>query len=285
MNRSILVRAFGFPATLIHGDTLVLDRWRWLRPRLPRTANGERLIDIGCGTGAFSIGAARRGYQTLGLSWDERNQRVAAERAALSGAGSARFEVLDVRQLDRREDLIGQYDVAVCCENIEHILDDRKLMRDIAGCLKPGGRLLLTTPYLLYRPMSAGDMGPFQPIEDGNHVRRGYSASMLEELCDHAGLVAERVSYCSGLLSQKITSVERGLARVQPVVAWAATLPLRIVPIWFDAIVTRVTGWPSYSICLEAYKPRFERMAAAAEQSTSSGYQQTGPAPFVRRRA
>ena len=29
-----LVRALGFPATLIHGDTLVWDRWRWLKPRL-----------------------------------------------------------------------------------------------------------------------------------------------------------------------------------------------------------------------------------------------------------
>ena len=39
--------------------------------------NQEALIDIGCGSGAFSIGAALRGYNSLGLSWDERNQQVA----------------------------------------------------------------------------------------------------------------------------------------------------------------------------------------------------------------
>ena len=104
-DRSLLVKWFGFPATLVHGDALVLDRWHWLRRRLPMTANGERLLDVGCGTGAFTIGAARRGYRALGLSWDERNQRVAAQRSELCRAHAATFEVQDVRILDRRADL------------------------------------------------------------------------------------------------------------------------------------------------------------------------------------
>lgn len=263
MDTSLLVRILGFPATLIHGDTLVLDRWRWLKRRLPRTRNAERVIDVGCGTGAFSIGAARRGYAALGLSWDERNQRVAAERAALCGVRTATFEVLDVRHLDTRRDLVGQYDVAICCENIEHVLDDRKLLRDVAACLKPGGRLLLTTPYLFYRPMSAGELGPFLAVENGDHVRRGYSAAMLEELCAHAGLVPERISFCSGLISQKVTALMRAVSRVNAGVAWLATFPLRVLPLFGDRLVSRLFGWPSFSICLEAYKPRFPPAASA----------------------
>lgn len=37
MKKSILVKLLGFPATLIHGDPLVLDRWLWLRRYLPET--------------------------------------------------------------------------------------------------------------------------------------------------------------------------------------------------------------------------------------------------------
>jgi len=107
MDRSALVRLVGFPATLVHGDHLVLDRWFWLKARLPKTRNDERLLDVGCGSGAFSIGAALRGYRALGLSWGERNQSVAKERAIYCKAPSAQFEVLDIRELARRADLVG----------------------------------------------------------------------------------------------------------------------------------------------------------------------------------
>jgi hypothetical protein len=42
MNESLLVKLLGFPATPLHGDVAILDRWLWLKKRLPVTANGER---------------------------------------------------------------------------------------------------------------------------------------------------------------------------------------------------------------------------------------------------
>ncbi len=257
MDKSFLVSILGFPATLIHGDPLVLDRWLWLKGRIPATNNGEKLIDIGCGTGAFSIGAALRGYESLGLSWDKRNQAVANERAKLCKAKSAKFEVFDVRKLDDREDLVAKYDVAICFENIEHIIDDKKLIKDIAAALKPGGRLLLTAPNLLYKPMTREDKGPFSIIEDGGHVRRGYSKSMLIELSNSTGLVVEEVSYCSGFLSQKLCFIQRTLIKIHPLFGWFMILPLRVLPPLLDKLIYRVIPWPYYSICLEAYKPRF----------------------------
>lgn len=255
--KSLLVRVFGNNAALIHGDTLALDRWLWLRRRLFKTSNGERLIDIGCGTGAFSIGAALRGYKALGLSWDERNQSVARERALMCGAPEARFDVLDVRRLHERSDLIGDFDVAICFENVEHILDDRKLLRDIAKTLRPGGYLFLTTPYLRYSPMTKDDTGPFPPIEDGRHVRRGYTRAMLEELCTDAGLILESQSFCSGIVSQKITALLRTCSRIHPVIGWVVILPLRVVPPIFDRILTWLINRPYFSICIEAYKPKY----------------------------
>jgi SAM-dependent methyltransferase len=266
MDESLLVKMLGFRATLLHGDSAVLDRWLWLKKRLPETANGERVIDIGCGTGAFSIGAALRGYDVLGLSWSARNQAAAAERARLCHAKAATFEVLDIRELDARTDLNGSYDVAICCETIEHVLDDTKLMIDIARALRPGGRLLLTTPYYHYRPITAGDKGPFAVTEDGGHVRRGYTTGMLTELCDSGDLVVEEISYCTGLLSQKCIWLQRTLSRFHPLLGWIAVLPLRVLPPVFDRLVTTLCRWPYYSICIEAYKPR----SAAREHRTTS---------------
>jgi SAM-dependent methyltransferase len=257
MDRSFLTKIIGFPATLIHGDTLVLDRWLWLRERLPETNNGETLIDVGCGSGAFSIGAALRGYYPLGVSWDEHNQHVAETRAEICKTFSAKFEVLDVRKLDSRPDLFSRFDIAVCAENIEHIIDDRKLIKDIALCLKPGGRLLLTTPFLLYHPIGLSDRGPFSNVENGDHVRRGYTKTMLEELCSQANLVPENISFTSGIISQKITTLLIVLSKINPIFAWIVILPLRVLPLLFDRTITGIIKWPYYSICLEAYKPRF----------------------------
>jgi SAM-dependent methyltransferase len=253
--KSGLVRVLGHVATLIHGDTLVLDRWLWLRKHLGPVAPGAmRLIDIGCGTGAFTIGAAKLGYYSVGLSWDERNQRVAAERAATCHADLAHFDVQDVRSLGDREDLKGEFDVAICLECIEHIMNDAKLMSDIASCRKPGGRLLLTTPNVGFRPMTRED-DHISTVEDGGHVRRGYSPRDLERLSNLAGLEVEQIGYCSGLLSQRLTGLLRKLNKHgSTLIAWVIVLPLRWIPPLFDNIATRLTRWPGYSITLEARK-------------------------------
>lgn len=258
MNKSLLVKLIGFPATLIHGDTLVIDRWLWLKKRLPITANGERLIDVGCGTGAFTIGASLRGYKALGLSWDERNQQIAGERAIMCNAPLASFDILDVRQLHTRTDLKDSFDVAICLENIEHILDDCKLIQDIAACLKPGGHLLLTTPYYYYQSITSDDNGPFCKEETGGHVRRGYTQAMLIELLQQAGLMHESTSFTSGFLSQKVTFLLRKSSRkIHPLFAWIVILPLRVLPPLFDGLITKILRYPHFSICIEAYKPRY----------------------------
>lgn len=253
--KSGLVRAFGFPATLVHGDTLVLDRWLWLKRHLDRVAPGSKsLLDVGCGTGAFTIGAARRGYRSLGLSWDTRNQRVAQDRAKMCNAPLAQFDVQDVRRLDERSDLAGQFDVAICCECIEHILDDGKLMRDIARCLKPGGTVLLTSPNLVFKPM-AFDNEVLTTVENGGHVRRGYSSENLQSLCESSGFEPVEIDFCSGFLSQKLTSAKRIAGHWSAdVVGWAVVLPFRWIPPILDGAVSRYSGWPDYSITLVARK-------------------------------
>lgn len=255
MSGGALVRLLGFPATLVHGDTLVLDRWLWLRRRLPRTAAAAALLDVGCGSGAFTIGAARRGYAALGLSWDARNQSVATERARLCRASQASFRVVDIRELGAQAELRGRFDVILCLEVIEHVLDDGKLVRDLAGCLKQGGRLLLTTPNVDYRAITREDEGPFSVVEDGGHVRRGYSAQMLRQLATTAGLTVEELSSCSGLLSQKVTALYRMLSRAHLLLGWVAVLPLRPLPPMLDPVLRRITAWPDFSLGLVARKP------------------------------
>jgi 2-polyprenyl-3-methyl-5-hydroxy-6-metoxy-1,4-benzoquinol methylase len=254
--KGLLLRIFGHRMTLIFGDPMVLDRWRWITRYLPRTQGGELLIDIGCGSGAFSLGAAKRGYRTLGLSWDDRNNQEAESRARILDLPNVSFKVFDARRLNELHTDRGKYKYALCTENIEHIVDDSKLIRDINALLAPGGRLLLTTPNYYYRPLTKEDEGPFDPIEDGRHVRRGYSKAELRELLEHQGFLVETIEYCSGYFSQRTTTALRLLSRYFGGFAWVVTLPLRALGPMLDR--PRANGrWPGFSLCAVAIKPRF----------------------------
>ena len=273
MSKSPLVDLFGFPATLTHGDPMTLDRWLWICRHLPRTRNEERVLEVGCGSGAFTIGAARRGYQSLGLSWDAPTVEKARERAAACGVGGkAEFVIGDARELDQRSELVGQFETVICCEVIEHILDDLRLMKALYACVKPGGRLLMTAPNRDYRAITPGDDGPHPKEETGWHVRRGYSPAMFRELCAQSGFAGEDLSFCSGALSQKLTWVWRRLSQIDVRAAWVAVLPFRPLPPLLEPLLDRPGGvlerWrPGFSTCLVAYRPRFAAASAMTEVS------------------
>ncbi len=253
---NLLVKIFGFSATLVHGDCLVVDRWRWLKTKLKQVKSGK-IIDIGCGSGAFTIGSAKLGFDALGLSWDERNRQVATERAKIIKVeDKAKFEILDVRHLDTRDDLLGKYDVAICTENIEHILNDMKLAADIYDVLMPGGVLLLTTPNYNYIPMGIGDSKTnISTIEDGRHVRIGYTEDDLFKLCKSTGFEVISIEYCSGFFSQKLTALSRILIKGTSLkLAWIVMLPFRLLPLLLDKLISKLFSWPGYSICLVAKK-------------------------------
>ena len=175
----------------------------------------------------------------------------------ISRTPTAAFDICDVRELDQRQAYKGQFDVVLCTENIEHLIDDFRLMRAMAACLKPGGRLLLTAPQLRRIPQNFMDYGPFPDFEDGRHVRCGYNRVMLEELCRHAGLEVEEIGYISGPISQLHAWLLWQMTRVSlPLFGWLLTLPLRPFPPLLDTLLTRLTGFPPFSITLEAVKPR-----------------------------
>jgi 2-polyprenyl-3-methyl-5-hydroxy-6-metoxy-1,4-benzoquinol methylase len=255
----LLGKIFGHRFYLFLGDTLVLDRYLWLLRFLPITREPMKLIDIGCGTGAFTLVSAARGYNSLGISWDERNQLEAVKCGKNQNLDqSAKFEIRDIRKLAQYRKLRNKFDICVNFENIEHILDDRKLMRDVYNILKPGGMLIFSAPYYFLCPISKSDEGPFSNEEDGGHVRRGYTRTMLEELCLEVGFKVEIISGCSGFFSQKITRIYRKLFVIHPLLAWILILPFRVAPPLLDPLFRNLFGVTDYSICMVASKPRFK---------------------------
>jgi 2-polyprenyl-3-methyl-5-hydroxy-6-metoxy-1,4-benzoquinol methylase len=73
---------------------------------------------------------------------------------------------------DELKDFKEHFDAVVCSEVIEHLENPRSTLRNIAGLLKPGGKLILTTPNqenirsfltLVFRGHFAAFLGPEYP--------------------------------------------------------------------------------------------------------------------------
>lgn len=248
-----MLRVLGWRSLLIHGDPCVLDRWLWLRRHLRH--GRARTFDAGCGNGAFSIYAARAGNEVVAASFSTREQQDASRRADALGVKGIAFRILDLRELEDHRVSLGTFDQIICFETIEHVSDDEGLVRSLAELLRPGGQLLLSTPFDAHRPLYSEERLP-SPVEGGSHVRYGYSQERLRQLAEAAGLEVAGEGFISGVVSQKLTDLMRRLTKLFGLVtAWALVLPLRALVV-FDAPLSRVLRYPYLSAALCAVKRR-----------------------------
>jgi SAM-dependent methyltransferase len=255
----LLVDRLGWRALLVHGDPFVLIRWMWLRSRArlaagsAATGRPPRVLDAGCGNGAFALWAAASGCDVLAVSDAPEDLAKARRRAAKLGIGSVRFEQYDLRELDSTGEALGEFDAIFCLEVIEHVLDDVGLLRRLAARLRPGGLIYLSTPTHDHRPL-LGEEAHLSGVEDGRHVRWGYSASQLGRVLVEAGLEPVEYARFGGYLTQRVCGLLWRLERLSAPLAWAVTLPLRGLTLVDNAITARL-GTAYMSLGAVARKP------------------------------
>lgn len=88
---------------------------------LPQDLRGARVLDAGCGTGALSVEAARRGAHVVGVDLSPTLLRLAAERLpAIFPPGRVEFVVGDMLETSR-----GGFDYIVAMDSLIHYrIDD-----------------------------------------------------------------------------------------------------------------------------------------------------------------
>ncbi len=102
---------------------------------------GERILDLGCGKGAFCGALTRQGHQVVGL--DPSAAALAIAKRHVDPAG--RFVLGGGEELPFRAEEFDQV-VSVCV--LEHARDDGRVLAEIGRVLKPGSVLALTVDCL-----------------------------------------------------------------------------------------------------------------------------------------
>jgi SAM-dependent methyltransferase len=122
------------------------------------------------------------------------------------------------------------FDAAICSEVLEHVPDDRRVIREMARVLKPGGRAIVTVPFAFrYHP----DPADF----------RRYTPAGLREALEREGFTVEIVAGLGGRFMAAILLIDS--------LHMAVRVPLRslLIPArWpLSALSRRDSGWSDYA--------------------------------------
>jgi len=119
------------------------EPWHRTVIKLLPDLNGQRLLEIGCGRGDFSIWLSKQfpDAEVVGLDFSSKAISIAQARAD-AAAVNARFVVGDAEALGFSED---EFDYVISCECFEHVPNPKKMAREIGRVLKPSGQFILTT--------------------------------------------------------------------------------------------------------------------------------------------
>lgn len=99
---------------------------------------GERVLDVGCGTGELSIYLAHRGHRVLGIDFSREAIAQAREKARWRGV-DVPFLVMDALDAER----LGLTFDSVCDSAMFHVLGNAERERFVdalRAVLRPGGR-------------------------------------------------------------------------------------------------------------------------------------------------
>jgi SAM-dependent methyltransferase len=219
---------------------------------------GDRLLDIGCGDGAYTVRLAG-GFSSVDAI-DVQDGPLALFRARIAGtpaAGHITMGEMSAAKLDFPDDT---FDVVTAIEVLEHVEELDQALEEIRRVLKPGGRFAFSTPNrwfpfethgFIYRgrrypPARAPFLTWIVPLHRRLADARTFTATELRRRLTAAGLRVGSVDYI-------MPPFDRSAAgrRLRPVTDLAERSALR----WLGMALVVTAAKPSDAAALRRQEP------------------------------
>jgi SAM-dependent methyltransferase len=156
-----------------------------------RNNSSPAILDVGCGTGE-TMSFIKRNWPKSRV-WGVDKSRTAIKYATYRGHKTVKLA--DARKLPFDP---KKFDAVLALDVLEHIKNSKKVMLEMKRVLKPGGKILITSPALKFI-WSQHDLGQ-------GHVTR-FNKDEIKKLAYETGLKVEQVRYFNFILSGPIILV------------------------------------------------------------------------------
>ena len=151
------------------------------------------VLDAGSGFGQYSFYLSRKNPQYTIDAVDVKDDQIADCNAFFQKVNltNVKFQVGDLTQSIAE----NKYDLVVCVDVMEHILEDVTVFKNFHQAMKPGAMLLISTP---------SDQGGSDVHEEtgesfiGEHVRDGYNVAEMADKLKQAGFEKMEILYSYG---------------------------------------------------------------------------------------
>ncbi len=143
-----------------------------------------RVLDVGCGNGHIADTLTALGHDVVGIDFDANALDIARRTHP--------HLTLFLHEAERSfSSYVPNADLVIAVEVIEHIYSPQKFLHNVYGALRPGGHVILSTPYHGYwKNLAVSVLGRWDHLFtvdwEGGHIKF-FSKPTLAKMLEDAG--------------------------------------------------------------------------------------------------